>query len=149
MIVSYSGLVVAVAIGIASLFVFYPPLVRASEASVGYHHLSHATQFFAGAMLGAALGSAPSLIRRFPGGVNGALAVAIVTPVVMLMVMIPLIYNDLVTNDVVHVGYHLIMVVLGLITGLGASRLGRTAGWVVLLTSVGMAVLYAPGVTGG
>lgn len=149
MIASYPGLVVAVAIGIASLFVFYPPLVRASEASVGYHHLSHATQFFAGAMLAAALGSAPRLIRRFPGGVNGALAVALITPVVMLMVMIPLIYNDLVTNDLVHVGYHLIMVVMGFITGLAASRLGRAAGWMVLLTSVGMAVLYAPGVTGG
>ncbi len=149
MVTTYWGLVAMVAVGVASLFVLYPPLVRASEASVSYHHLSHAVQYFAGAMLGAALGSTPSIIRRFPWGTNGGLTVALVTPVVMLMVMIPLIYNDLVTNDLVHVGYHLIMVVLGIITGLGAAALGRVAGWLVLLTSVGMAVLYAPGVTGG
>ncbi len=149
LVTTYSGLVFVVAVGVASLFVFYPPIVRASEASVAYHHLSHAVQFFAGAMLGAAIASAPGFTRRFPGGVNGGLAVALITPVVMLMVMIPLIYNDLVTNDLVHVGYHLIMVLLGLITALGASVLGRVAGWLVLLTSIGMAVLYAPGVTGG
>ncbi len=149
MVVTYWGLVVAVAMGVASLFVFFPPVGEASEVSVKYHHLAHAVQFFAGAMLGAAAGSSPASLRRFPGGLNGGLAVALIAPVAMLLVMIPLIYQDLVGNDFLHVAYHLVMVALGFITGLAAALLGRVAGWAVLLTSVAMALMFAPGVTGG
>lgn len=149
MVGSYWGLVVAVAIGVAALFVFFPPVSQASEVSVKFHHLAHAVQFFAGAMLGAAAGSAPAALRRFPGRINGGLAVALIAPVVMLLVMIPLVYEDLVGNDFLHIAYHLVMVFLGLLTGLGTALLGRVAGWTVLLTSVAMALMFAPGVTGG
>jgi len=149
MVGSYWGHVIVVAIGVAALFVFYPPVGEASEASVKFHHLAHAVQFFAGAMLGAAIGSAPGVLRRFPGRLNGGLAVALIAPVVMLLVMIPLVYDDLVDSDFLHAAFHLAMLVLGLATGLGSALLGRIAGWTVLLTSVGMALLFAPGVTGG
>ncbi len=149
MVGTYWGLVVAVAMGVAALFVFYPPVNEASEVSVKFHHLAHAVQFFAGAMLGAAAGSAPAALRRFPGRVNGGLAVALIAPVAMLLVMIPLIYQDLTGNDFLHAAYHLVMVLLGFVTGLAAALLGRVAGWAVLLTSVAMALMFAPGVTGG
>lgn len=149
MVMTYRGLVGMVMVGVAALFVFFPPISEASEVTVKYHHLAHAVQFFAGAILGAALGSAPAVTRRFPGRINGGLAVALIAPVVMLLVMIPLIYNDLLGNDFLHIAYHLVMVILGFITGLGTTLLGRVAGWMVLLTSVAMALMFAPGVTGG
>lgn len=149
MVVSYWGLVAAVAIGVAALFVFYPPVGEASEVSVKYHHLAHAVQFFAGAMLGAAFASAPQVRRRFPGGVNSGLAIALIAPVLMLLAMVPVLYGDLVDSDILHILYHLLMLLFGVLTGLGAAMLGRVVGWTVLFTSVGMALLYAPGVTGG
>ena len=149
MVLTYRGLVVVVATGVAALFVFFPPVAESSEVSVKYHHLAHAVQVFAGAMLGAAAGSAPSMLRRFPGRVNGGLAVALIAPVAMLLVMIPLIYEDLVGRELLHIAYHLAMALLGFATGLGAALLGRVAGWAVLGTSVAMALMFAPGVTGG
>lgn len=149
MVLTQQGLIGMVMVGVAALFVFFPPIAEASEVSVKFHHLAHAVQFFAGAILGAAAGSAPVVLRHFPGRINGGLAVALIAPVVMLLVMIPLIYNDLLGNDFLHIAYHLAMVLLGLVTGLGAALLGRGAGWMVLLTSVAMALMFAPGVTGG
>lgn len=149
MVLTYRGLTGMVMVGVAALFVFFPPVAETSEVSVKFHHLAHAVQFFAGAMLGAAAGSAPAVMRRFPGRLNGGLAVALIAPVAMLLVMIPLIYNDLLGNDLLHIAYHLVMVLLGLVTGLGTALLGRVAGWAVLLTSVAMALMFAPGVTGG
>lgn len=149
MIRTHRGLVVTVAIGIAALFVFYPPVTEASESSIKLHHLVHAIQFLAGAMLGAVIGTAPRVMRRFPGGEYAGLLVALVAPVVMLLLMIPMVYGDLADNDLLHAGYHLVMLALGAITGIATAQLGRYAGWAVLLTSVGMALLFAPGVTGG
>ena len=149
MVTTYWGLVATVAIGIAALFVFFPPINEASEVSVKFHHLAHAVQFFAAAILGVAIGSAPSFMRRFPGGINAGLVVALAAPILMLLVMIPMVYEDLVGNDFLHAAYHLVMLILGLLTGLGSAMLGRVAGWTVLLTSVGMALMFAPGVTGG
>ncbi len=149
MIRTHKGLVLTVAIGIAALFVFYPPLTDASENSIKLHHLVHAIQFLAGAMFGAVIGSAPRAIQRFPGGATAGLLVALIAPVVMLLLMIPMVYGDLADSDLLHAGYHLVMLVLGAITGIASAQLGRYAGWTVLLTAVGMALLFAPGVTGG
>lgn len=149
MVLTEWGLVAVVATGVAALFVFFPPVADSSEVSVKFHHLAHAVQFFAGGMFGVALGTAAGFMRRFPGRVNGALAVALIAPAAMLLVMIPLIYEDLAGNDLLHIAYHLVMVALGLLTGLGTALLGRVAGWTVLLSSVAMALMFAPGVTGG
>ena len=46
------------------LLAFFPQIVDASEASIRYHHLDHAGQFFLGAMLGLLLGSLPAISRR-------------------------------------------------------------------------------------
>jgi len=149
MVRTHRGLVVMVAMGIGALFVLYPPIIEASEPNIKYHHLSHAVQFFAGAMLGAAAGSAPAFLRRFPGGMGGSLTVVVVAPLAMLLVMIPLIYDDLISSDVLHIAYHLVMIAFGLVTGVASARLGRVAGWTVLWSSVAMMVLFAPGVSGG
>jgi len=63
--------------------------------------------------------------------------------------MIPLIYDDLISSDVLHIAYHLVMIAFGLVTGVASARLGRVAGWTVLWSSVAMMVLFAPGVSGG
>ncbi len=149
MVVTYWGLVAMVAVGVAAMFVLYPPFIEASEVNIKWHHLTHAVQFFGGAMLAAAAASTPAMLRRFPGGMGTGLALVAIAPLVMLVVMIPLIYDDLVSNDLLHAVYHLVMIVFGLLTGAGCARLGRVAGWTVLIASVGMAVLFAPGVSGG
>ncbi|MCO5316577.1 MAG: cbb3-type cytochrome c oxidase subunit I [Solirubrobacterales bacterium] len=149
MIRTHRGLVITIAAGVAALFVFYPPLTEASENSIKLHHLVHAIQFLAGAMFGAAIGSATNVMRRFPGGAYAGLIIALIAPVIMLLLMIPMVYQDLVSNDLLHGAYHLVMIALGAITGIASAQLGRYAGWTVLLTSVGMALLFAPGVTGG
>lgn len=43
--------------------------------------------------------------------------------------------------------YHAAVVATGIITGVGASLLGRVTGRILLLASVGMALMYAAGVT--
>lgn len=149
MVMTYRGTVIAVAMGVAALFVLYPPINEMSELNDKYHHLAHATQFFAGAMLGAVLGTHPRVFDRFRGRISTSLVVVAIAPVIMLLVMIPQIYKNLDDRPVLHAGYHLLMIAFGVVTGLACSRLGRVAGWTVLVASVAMAVLFAPGVSGG
>lgn len=149
MVLTFHGLVVMVAMGVASLFVMYPKIIEMSEGNTKYHHLTHAVQFFAGGMLGAAAASAPAFLRRFPGGIGTALVLVVLAPLAMLIVMIPVIYTNLDSNAAAHIAYHVAMIVFGLLTGVAAARLGRVAGWTVLWASIAMAVLFAAGVSGG
>lgn len=149
MVLTFHGLVVMVAMGVAAMSVMYPKVIEMSEGNTKYHHLTHAVQFFAGGMLGAAAASAPALLRRFPGGIGTALVVVVIAPVAMLIVMIPVIYTNVDGSEFAHMAYHLAMIVFGLLTGAAAARLGRVAGWTVLLASIAMAVLFAAGVSGG
>jgi cytochrome c oxidase subunit 1 len=143
------GLIVTVAMAVAGMFVFLPEISEASEASTKYHHLAHAVEFFVGAMLGAALASSPAYLKRFSGRLSDlGLAVAILAPVVMMFLMVPAIYGELAGNSFQHGTFHIIVASLGLLTGLGAALMGRVAGWAILVTSVGMALMYAPGVGG-
>ena len=149
LITTYWGTVAAIVVAIMAMLNFFPPMIDASEVSDKFHHLAHGAQFVTGVLLGAVVGSAPAFLRRFRGRINLGLIVVVIAPVVMLLLMIPVIYGDLETNDSLHAAYHLTMVLLGLATGLGAATLGRVAGWTVLCTSIMMALLFAPGVTGG
>ena len=63
--------------------------------------------------------------------------------------MVPGIYGGLEENPLWHATYHGLIVLLGVITGAGACLQGRTVGRLLIFLSVGMAVLYAAGVTGG
>jgi cytochrome c oxidase subunit 1 len=140
----------AVAAAVAASFVFISPIPEASEASTQFHHLAHAVQFLLGAAFGAALASTPSVFHRLaPRWSSAGLALAILAPAAMLILMIPGIYGDLDTNDSLHAAYHGSIVFLGLLTGIGAALLGRVAGRLLLIVSVGMALMYAAGVTGG
>jgi hypothetical protein len=149
MVLTFHGLVVMLAMGVAALFVMHPEIIEMSEGNTKYHHLTHAVQFFAGGMLGAAAASTPAFLRRFPGGIGTALVVVVVAPLAMLIVMVPVIYTNLDSNKVAHIAYHLAMIVFGLLTGAASARLGRVAGWTVLWASIAMAVLFAAGVSGG
>jgi hypothetical protein len=73
----------------------------------------------------------------------------IVAPAAMLFAMTPTIYAGLEDPAGLHGLYHFGMVALGVATGLGAARMGRVTGRVLLALSVGMAAMYAAGVTGG
>ena len=139
---------VTVAAATAATFVFVGPIADASTASTQFHHLAHAVQFFLGAALGAALASTPANYRRLaPRFADLGLAAVIVAPAGMLLMMLPGVYESLEDNELLHSLYHLAIVSLGVITGVGAALLGRVAGRIALFVSVGMGLMYAAGVT--
>jgi cytochrome c oxidase subunit 1 len=144
------GIATAVGIGVVASFVFLPPISDASTATVGFHHLAHAVQFFVGAMFAAAFASSPSVIKHIaPRWTNLGFVIVILVPVAMLLFMIPAIYSDIEDDNFLHASYHFVVLILGFVAGLGASALGRVAGWTVLASAVGMAIMFAAGVTGG
>lgn len=143
------GVTVTVAVAVASTFVFLPPVEEASEAGDQFHHLAHAVQFLMGAALGMALISTPALFERLALRWSGlGLVAVIVAPAVMLLAMVPDVYDGLEAQPLLHALYHGGMVGLGLLTGMGAALLGRAPGRILFVLSVGMALMYAAGVSG-
>jgi hypothetical protein len=67
----------------------------------------------------------------------------------MMLVMVPRLYEPLEAYPVEHAAFHLAMAAFGLVTGLGATRLGRVTGWTMLVLSVGMPLMFAAAMTGG
>jgi hypothetical protein len=144
------GIAVTVGMAVVASFVFLPPISDASTVTVGYHHLAHAVQFFVGAMFAVAFASSPTMIKRIaPRFTNLGFLIVVLVPVAMLLFMIPAIYSDIESDNFLHASYHFVVLILGFVTGLGVSALGRVAGWTVLIASVGMALMFAAGVTGG
>ena len=143
-------LAVGVAAATVAVVALLPPIVDASEASPQFHHLDHAGQFLFGALWAFVIASSPAffatLRRRRPAL---ALAAVIVAPAVMLLAMTPTVYAGVEQPEGLHALYHLGLVGLGVLTGLGAARMGRVPGRILLALSVGMAAMYAAGVTGG
>ncbi|MCB0869945.1 MAG: cbb3-type cytochrome c oxidase subunit I [Solirubrobacterales bacterium] len=144
------GIAVTVGLALVASFALLPPISDASEATVGFHHLAHGAQFFIGSMLAVALASSPSIARSVTARwTNAGLVTVVLVPAGMLLFMVPAIYSEIDTDNFLHASYHFGVLILGFITGLGASTLGRTAGWTVLISSIGMALMFAAGVTGG
>jgi cytochrome c oxidase subunit I len=132
-------------VALTSLF---PQVIDASEASAQYHHLDHAAQFFLGAMLAVMLVTSPALSHvRLRSSL--ALGAVIVAPAAMLLAMTPSVYTGIVHHPFLHFIYHLGMVALGFITGIGLTRFGAVTGRVVFVLSIGMAAMFAAGVSGG
>ena len=61
----------------------------------------------------------------------------------MMLVMVPRFYEPLESDPFEHALYHLGMVAFGLITGLGATRLGLVAGRLMFVLSIGMPIMFA------
>jgi hypothetical protein len=140
----------ALGAGIVSLIAFSPQVTDAVVDSVRYHHLQHAGNFFFGVMVGLVLGSMPSLAQRLGLRQPGvALVLAIFAPALVMLMMVPSIYDRLTGDAALHVLYHVAVALLGVLTGLGSAGLGRIAGRATALFAVGMALLFAAGVTGG
>jgi len=136
-------LAVGVAAAVIGLAAFFPQIVHASEASIEYHHLDHAADFFFGVVVALALGSLPSVSRWLGKRESIGLAAVILAPTVMMLVMVPSIYEPLERHPFEHALYHLAMAAFGFITGLGATRLGRVTGRLAAFLAVGMAVMFA------
>jgi cytochrome c oxidase subunit 1 len=137
---------VATALCVVGLAAFSPQVVHAAEASARYHHLTHAGQFFLGGMLGLVIGSLPRVSARLGDHPNAGLAAVIAAPTLMMMLMVPRLYESLERHPVEHFLYHLGMAALGLVAGLGATRLGIVTGRLTLFLTVAMTVLFAAAV---
>ena len=137
----------ALAACVVGLTSFFPQVVDASEASNRYHHLDHAGQFLLGAMLGVLLGSLPTVSRRLGDGRRIGSAAVLAAPMLMMLVMVPRIYEPLERHPFEHALYHLAMAALGLVTGLGATRLGLVTGRLMFVLSVGMTLMFAAAIT--
>jgi cytochrome c oxidase subunit I len=143
-------LATAVGLAVAAAFAFLPEITEISQRSVQGHHLAHAAEFLFGAVLGMAVACTPSIYARLaPRFATVGMAAAIVAPAAMMLAMVPAVYEPLEDNDAAHAAYHAGIAVLGMAAGFGAALLGRVVGRLVLVLSVGMAVMYAAGVTGG
>jgi cytochrome c oxidase subunit I len=125
--------------------VFLPAVADYTETSVRAHHLAHAGMFALGAFLGLLVGSTALFQLDDVPPRGGALAVALLAPSAMLVAMTPSSYERLEQHPALHAAYHLGIVALGLITGIGLSRLGRLAGYTLLLLSISMGILFAAG----
>ncbi len=73
----------------------------------------------------------------------------IFTPAVLMLLMVPRIYGGIDENDALHALFHAGVALLGLLTGLGCAGLGKVAGRTMALLAIGMALMFAAGVTGG
>lgn len=143
-------LALALAAAVVGLASFLPPVTDAAEASTQYHHLQHAAQFLCGALLGLVLACVPAVAERLGARFQGlGLAVVVAAPAAMLLVMVPSVYEPIDSHPALHALYHIGIGALGFLTGLGAARLGRTAGRLAIVLSVGMGLMFAAGVTGG
>lgn len=128
---------------VVGLAAFFPQVVDASETSVRYHHLDHAGHFFLGLMVGLLVGSLPAVSRRLGERPTLGLVAVIAAPTLMMLVMVPRFYEPLESHPLEHALYHLAMAALGLVTGLGATRLGRVSGRFAAFLAVGMVVMFA------
>jgi cytochrome c oxidase subunit 1 len=144
---SAAQLGVGVAACVVGLAAFFPQIVDASEVSNRYHHLDHAGQFFVGATLGLVLGSLPTISRRLGDHSSLGLATVLAAPIAMMLVMVPRIYEPLERHPFEHVLYHLVMAAFGLVTGLGATRLGLVTGRIMFILSIGMPLMFAAAMT--
>jgi heme/copper-type cytochrome/quinol oxidase subunit 1 len=141
--------IAALVAALLALAALVPQVTDAVVDNTRYHHLQHAAAFFLGVMLGLVLGSSPDTARRLGQRLPGvALTLAIAAPVAMMLLMTPDIYASIEKNSAVHLAYHLGIVALGIVTGFAAAGLGRVAGTFVALLAIGMALMYAAGVTG-
>jgi cytochrome c oxidase subunit I len=140
---SHAQLGLGLAACIVALVAFFPAIIDASEVSNRYHHLDHAGHFFLGAMLGLLLGSLPPVSRRLGDRSSIGLATVLVAPMLMMLVMVPRIYEPLEADPIQHALYHVAMAALGFATGVGATRLGLVTGRLMFALSVGMPLMFA------
>jgi cytochrome c oxidase subunit 1 len=141
-------LAVGVAAAVVAIASFFPEVVDASEASARYHHLDHAAQLFFGLAVGVTLGSLPTVSQRLGSRFELGLAAVLALPTVMLLTMVPRLYERLETNSAGHALYHVGIAILGIILGLGTTRLGLVAGRIAVVLSIGMMLMFA-GTAGG
>jgi hypothetical protein len=139
-----------VAVAVVCLFSFLPPIVTAAEGATRYHHLLHAGEFLLGAALGLIVASLPEVHRHLDRRTADlGLSAVILAPVLMMLAMVPAVYEPLDDRAALHFLYHVGIAALGVLTGLGAGTLGRITGRVAFVLAVGMAVMFAAGAGGG
>jgi hypothetical protein len=118
------------------------PLVRTGELPTAQHHLFHAFLLAVAALSGILFADASTTPQRYQGA---WLVVAMISPVLAMALMWPSEYSYFDTHRFGHVGEHLGLVGLGVLTGYGGQRYARGVGWAVGIGLLLMALLCAWG----
>ena len=132
---------------VGGIAAFLPPVIDAADKSTRLHHLDHAGQFFFGAALGLVLASWPRAHRRLGEHPGLGLAAVLAASSAMLLLMVPRLYEPLEPHAVYHALFHVGMAVLGLVAGLGASRLGPAGGRAAFVLAVAMTFWFSAAMT--
>lgn len=125
-----------------------PQLKEWSENSIASHHVVHAIQFGAGGIVGLWFGSTTLLLgtlRRMPRSM-AALLVMLFQALMMAM-MAPAIYRAVEETNLLHLTFHLGIVILGILMGLAATRFTHFISWFSVALGIFGALLWAPGVS--
>ncbi len=133
---------------VVALASYFPQAVNASETSVRYHHLDHAGHFALGLFVGILVASLPTVSARLGERSAGGLAAVLLAPAVMMLVMVPRFYEPLEDHPAEHALYHVGMGLLGLVAGIGCTRLGRVSGRLAAFLSLAMVLLFAAAMKG-
>jgi cytochrome c oxidase subunit 1 len=140
----------AIALAVAAIAVFLPAVTEVAELDARRHHFQHAGEFLFGLLIGLVIASLPGVLSRVGRsrwiGDVGLLA-AVLAPAGMLLMMPPAVYEALEGHAARHALYHVGIAATGLVAGLGCGALGRLTGRLMAVAALGMAVVYAVGVS--
>ncbi len=136
------------ALAVAAIASFLPPVADEASESTRWHHLLHGGEFLFGVAVGLALASLPAVVRRVAALRELSLAAVIAAPAGMLLAMLPAVYDSVEPRPFLHFLYHLGLAALGLVAGTASAGLGRVTGRLLVVLSIGMALMYAAGVQG-
>lgn len=129
-----------------SLAAFTPAVDDFAAEKVQWHHFQHGGQFLFGMLLAVAVVNTPSFSGlRCRSQLVGALGM-ILGPAVMFIMMIPEIYSSLEANDLLHIVYHLGVILVGAATAWALTSFSRFNAWLLFVLMSTMGFMYGAGV---
>jgi hypothetical protein len=143
-------LAAATALAVVAIAAFLPAVTEVAEVDARRHHFQHAGEFLFGLLIGLVIASLPAVLRwaaRSRWVADAGLLAAIVAPAGMLLMMPPVVYEAVEGHPAQHALYHVGVAATGLVAGLGCGVLGRVTGRLMAVAALGMAIVYAVGVS--
>lgn len=146
MVQSRGELIAVIAALTFTLVSFLPAIDTIVSERVQWHHVQHGGQFAYGLLLAIAVVSTPTFSRlRAKSETVGILSI-VLGSAVMFALMVPSFYESLENNSVLHGGFHLAVVGVGLAVGWAITAFDRVTAWLLFLMMATMGFAYGAGV---